>query len=273
MTLIPATILIVDDEALNRKLLEALLQPEGYVTVSVASGEEALALIAQRPPDLVLLDVRMPGMDGYQVATTLKANPATAHIPIIMVTAQVDRASRVVGLDAGAEEFLSKPVDRAELWLRVRNLLRLKAATDQLKADSAPYSELVQQARIAELERFRAAMDSAADGIVLVRHATMRYIDVNATACNLLGASREELLLADPAQTAGVASAQLKALFAELIAGPSTRRLIQSELRREDGATVTIESHWQGQRAGAEWVMVGVLRDISVRAHADRAIA
>lgn len=129
----PPTILIVDDEALNRKLLEALLLPEGYLTVSAASGEEALALIAERAPDLILLDVRMPGMDGYQVASTLKADPVTAGIPIIMVTAQADRAARVIGLDAGAEEYLTKPVDRVELWLRIRNLLRLTASSDHAK--------------------------------------------------------------------------------------------------------------------------------------------
>ncbi|MDR3388165.1 MAG: response regulator, partial [Rudaea sp.] len=132
----PATILIVDDEIQNRRLLEALLQPEGYATLSAANGEEALALIAQRAPDLVLLDVMMPGMNGFQVASAIKGNPATSNIPIIMVTASVDRNSRLTGLDSGAEDFLNKPVDRAELWLRVRNLLRLKAYGDFLQNHS-----------------------------------------------------------------------------------------------------------------------------------------
>jgi len=126
MTIPNATILIVDDQILNRTLLETLLRPEGYHTLSAASGEEALASIAQHAPDLILLDVMMPGMDGYQVAGRLKANPVTSDIPIIMVTAKVDRSDRLKGLNAGAEDFLTKPVDRAELWLRVRNLLRLK---------------------------------------------------------------------------------------------------------------------------------------------------
>ena len=128
-----ATILIVDDEIRNCRLLETLLRPEGYRTQIVAGGEEALAAIAQHAPDLILLDVRMPGMDGYQVARLLKANPDTSNIPIIMVSAQDDRDARMAGLDAGAEEFLTKPVDRAELWLRVRNLLRLKALSDRLQ--------------------------------------------------------------------------------------------------------------------------------------------
>ncbi len=129
MTSQTATILIVDDEPQNRKLLEALLRPEGYLTQSAANGEEALALIAERPPDLILLDVMMPGMDGFEVATRLKANPATASIPIIMVSAQDGRGARMIGLNSGAEEYLTKPVDRAELWLRVRNLLRLSGST------------------------------------------------------------------------------------------------------------------------------------------------
>jgi CheY-like chemotaxis protein len=125
-----ASILIVDDEPQNRRLLETLLAPEGYATRSVASGEEALASIAAQAPDLILLDVMMPGMDGYQVAGILKALATTSGIPIIMVTAHSDRAARLAGLNAGAEEFLSKPIDRAELWLRVRNLLRLKTTVD-----------------------------------------------------------------------------------------------------------------------------------------------
>lgn len=131
-----ATLLIVDDEPQVRKLLETLLQYEGYHTQSVASGEEALALVAQQPPDLILLDIMMPGMDGYEVAHQLKGDPATANIPIIMLSALSEPSARLSGLQTGAEEFISKPVERVELWLRVRNLLRLKTYGDQLKSHS-----------------------------------------------------------------------------------------------------------------------------------------
>ena len=147
-----ATILIVDDEAQNRKLLEALLHPQGYATVSAASGSEALALIARKAPDLILLDVMMPEMDGYAVATHLKADPATANIPIILVTALSDRTARITGLNAGAEEFLTKPVDRNELWLRVRNLLRLKEYADFLRNHNQLLERQVQE-RTADLRR------------------------------------------------------------------------------------------------------------------------
>ena len=118
-------VLIVDDERRNRDLMEVMLSAEGYSLLTATNGEEALAAVANEGADLVLLDVMMPGMDGYQVAAGIKANPATAHVPIIMLTALDDRNSRMHGLSAGAEEFLTKPVNRAELCLRVRNLLRL----------------------------------------------------------------------------------------------------------------------------------------------------
>ncbi len=145
-----ANILIVDDEIHNRKLFEVLLQPEGYLTRSAANGEDALASIAQSAPDLILLDVMMPGIDGYEVASRLKANPATANIPIIMVTAQIDSNARLNGLSAGAEEFLTKPVDRTELWLRVRNLLRLKTLSDFFQNQSGLLEHTVEK-RTAEL--------------------------------------------------------------------------------------------------------------------------
>ena len=128
----PASILIVDDERQSRRLLEALLRPEGYALRIVASGREALTAIAEDPPDLILLDFLMPGIDGRRVATLVKAAPATRNIPIIMLTALDHREARLMALDAGVEEFLTTPIDRAELWLRVRNLLRLKELGDLL---------------------------------------------------------------------------------------------------------------------------------------------
>ena len=126
----PAHVLIVDDECHNRDLLAVMLTAEGFALSTAASGEEALAMVARRPPDLVLLDVMMPRTNGYEVAATIKSDPATQHIPIIMVTALDDHADMMEALRAGAEGFLTRPVDRAELCVRVRNLLRLKMYGD-----------------------------------------------------------------------------------------------------------------------------------------------
>jgi putative two-component system response regulator len=142
---IAARVLIVDDEIRNVKLLDSLLRPEGYEIRHATSGEETLHLVARDKFDLILLDVMMPGMDGFAVAGKLKSDPVTKTIPIIMVTSLDDRASRIAALNMGAEEFLTKPVDRAELWVRVRNLLRLKRYNDLLENHSRVLEQQVQE--------------------------------------------------------------------------------------------------------------------------------
>ncbi len=262
------SILIVDDEALNRRLLAVLLQPEGYSTVSASSGEEALQAVTDHAPDLILLDIMMPGMDGYQVANILKANPATSNIPIIMVTAQMERSARLAGLDAGAEEFLTKPVDRTELWLRVRNLLRLKAFGD-LKNHSAMLEKQVQE-RTMDLQRFRTAMDATADAIMLISRASMLFVEVNATACSLLGYSRAEMFGIGPADLVPASRAELAIQYDAVIAGHASQALVQSELRCKDGSTVQVEEHRQALHADADWTIVTVVRDITERKEAEQ---
>jgi signal transduction histidine kinase len=148
---VPPRVLIVDDERRNAELLKVLLTPEGYTLLTATNGEDALGLLAAQKPDLILLDVMMPGMDGYEVATKIKQNPATNNIPIIMLTALDDRNARMLGLNAGAEDFLTKPVDRAELCVRVRNLLRLKAYGDKLRVAHAALALALKEASEAQL--------------------------------------------------------------------------------------------------------------------------
>lgn len=137
-----ARILIVDDQPANVKLLATYLKTEGYALVSAFDGEQALQAISEQPPDLVLLDVMMPGLNGYQVVERIKADPDTAHIPVVLVTALDSTLDRVRGLDAGADEFLSKPVNRTELQARVRSLLKLKQAQDALRHRGQILAEL-----------------------------------------------------------------------------------------------------------------------------------
>jgi PleD family two-component response regulator len=124
----PARILIVDDERPNRQLLEVMLAPEGFLLLTAASGEEALAIVARQPPDLMLIDVLMPRMDGYEVAARIKGDVATRNISIILISGLDDSSARMLGRSTGAEDFLTKPVDRAELCMRVRKALRPKAS-------------------------------------------------------------------------------------------------------------------------------------------------
>lgn len=121
-------VLIVDDRPENRRLLEALLAPRGYKTLLAENGPEAMVVAGRDRPDLILLDVRMPGMDGYAVTRALRLQVETRNIPIILVTAMDDHQSRILGMDAGANDFLTKPIDRAQLWSRVHNLIVTKTA-------------------------------------------------------------------------------------------------------------------------------------------------
>src|SRR5205085_4712733 len=128
-----ARVLVVDDIPSNIKLLEARLVAEYFDVVSASNGQDALAQIAEQEPDIVLLDVMMPGMDGFEVCRRIKGDPKTAHIPVVMVTALDQPSDRVAGLEAGADDFLTKPVDDAALFARVRSLVRLKMMTDELR--------------------------------------------------------------------------------------------------------------------------------------------
>jgi putative two-component system response regulator len=130
-----ARILVVDDTRENRTLLERLLTGHGYVVQTAEDGISALELIAQAPPDIILLDVQMPGLDGFEVCRRIKADPATRLTPVVLITGLSDRRSRIEGIEAGADDFVNKPFDSQELQARIRSLVRLKQYTDDL--DSA----------------------------------------------------------------------------------------------------------------------------------------
>ena len=138
---IPAKILVVDDTPRNVKLLADLLTVKGYSVVTAASGREGLASVDREQPDLVLLDVVMPEMSGYEVCRAIRAQPATAMLPVIMVTALDPGEERVKGIEAGADDFLTKPINQPELLARVRSLLRVKELYDKVQAQAVELSE------------------------------------------------------------------------------------------------------------------------------------
>ncbi|MCH8489075.1 MAG: PleD family two-component system response regulator [Oceanicaulis sp.] len=128
-----ARVLVVDDIQTNRRLLEARLSAEYFEVLQAADGHECLALARSHEPDIILLDVMMPDIDGFETCRRLKADPVTRHIPVVMITALDQRADRITGLEAGADDFLTKPVDDVALFARVRSLLRLKVVMDELR--------------------------------------------------------------------------------------------------------------------------------------------
>src|SRR5215212_8008624 len=137
-----ARILVVDDVAANVKLLEARLSAEYFSVMTATGGHEALAICERAECDIVLLDVMMPDMDGFEVCRTLKSNPVTQHIPVVMVTALDQASDRVKGLEAGADDFLTKPVSDVALIARVRSLVRLKMMTDELRMRAVTSKEI-----------------------------------------------------------------------------------------------------------------------------------
>jgi two-component system cell cycle response regulator len=137
-----ARVLVVDDVSANLKLLEARLSAEYFEVLTAASGPEAIEICERGNCDIILLDVMMPGMDGFEVACRLKANPATHHVPIVMVTALDQPSDRVRGLEAGADDFLTKPVNELALLARVKSLTRLKMVIDELRMRAVTSSEI-----------------------------------------------------------------------------------------------------------------------------------
>ncbi len=131
---IKGRVLVVDDEAYNRELLRDLLEAQGHTVTEAANSAEALALMAQTAPHAVLLDVMLPGLNGFEICRRWKADPATAAIPVLLVTALREREDRLQGIEAGANDFLTKPIDTREVVLRTRNAIYTKQLYDQVQA-------------------------------------------------------------------------------------------------------------------------------------------
>jgi len=152
------TVLVVDDLPQNVRLLDAVLSPRGYRVLTAGSGQEALDLLKKHEPDLVLLDIVMPGLDGYEVCRRIRDEPATEFLPVVMITASGDQ-EKLYAIEAGADDFVAKPFDRAELLARVRSLVRIKRYHDTIERQTAELSawnrELEERVRsqVEQLER------------------------------------------------------------------------------------------------------------------------
>lgn len=194
-----ARIVVVDDTPQNVRLLEAVLTTKGYEVVPTSSGEEALGEIASGRPDLVLLDIVMPGMDGYEVCRRLRADPATALLPVVMITASGEQ-EKVKAIEAGADDFIPKPFDHAELIARIRSLLRIKRYHDTIEEQAAELErwnheleqrvgeQVAELARIGRLKRFLAPqlvdlIVSSGDDSVLESHRR----EITVVFCDLRG--------------------------------------------------------------------------------------
>jgi len=196
-----ARILVVDDILPNVKLLEAKLSAEYFDVLTASDGPRAVEIAANETPDLILLDVMMPGMDGFEVCKRLRADPKTRHIPVVMVTALSDVSDRVRGLEAGADDFLSKPVNDVALFARVRSLVRLKMMMDELRlrqATSGSANMLEEESLGSESEadnaRILLAEDNQFSAGKLTEYLTAagHTVDQSSQIADALGQGREQ---------------------------------------------------------------------------------
>jgi len=267
-----ATILVVDDDEFNIKLLKKMLAIEGHAVRTAASGEEALASVAEQLPDLVLLDVMMPGLDGLEVARRLKADPRTRPIPIILITALEDDESRIKGLEAGAEEYLSKPVNRVELQMRVKNLLKLKEFADFLADHNRILEEQVQRrtASLNESEnKLRKITESAQDAIVMVDNSgNISFWNAAAEkifgypAHEALGKNLHQLLVPPKYREASHDGfARFRHSGEGAVVG-NTRELVALH---KNGEEFPIELSLSAVKIDEVWQGIGIVRDITER--------
>jgi len=277
----PARILIVDDERHNRLLMEVMLTPEGLFLQTASNGEEALAMIAQQPPDLILLDIMMPGMDGYEVASRIKGNSATKNIPVIMITALDDPKARIRGLTAGAEDFLTKPVDRVELCVRVRNLLRLKSYGDYFDKYSqmlegkvtSRTADLVERTRQAAVLAEQAALLDLAQDAIIVQDMQSRIQFWNHGAEVTYGWSSKEALGRNACELLRTGfSKPSEEIQAELLLTGKWEG--ESIHHKRDGTRLNVASRWALQRNafGAPDRILTLNNDITARKEAEAAL-
>ena len=246
----PAMILIVDDDATNVAVLQGVLESAGYQVVIANNGHEAIELLAQHPIDLILLDVIMPELDGFEVCRRVKASPIWGHIPIIIITALDEAEDYARAIDCGADDFMTKPFTFAVLLARVRGYLRAKHALDELR-----HSE----------ERYRRLVEFSPDAILV--HCDGNIVFANTASARLLGAAFPQelygraMMALIPSAAHDIAAAHLCQIQEQGSAVP----LLEEEVVRLDGQVVNVEAAsmpipYQDTLAG-----LVVLRDITER--------
>ena len=244
------SILVVDDEEKNIKLIKGMLMKENYNFHGCPNAEEALKFLQDHKPDLILLDILMPGIDGFELCRMLKKNVSTRIIPVVMVTALKEREDRKKALDAGAEDFLNKPLDQFELIARVKSLLRIKSYHDELinsyteitKKNEALVKEIAERKRTESSlrqseEKYRELVNHAPTGICEVDVQKARFISVNKVMCDYTGYTREGFLELKPLD---LFTKESKKLFMEtqqkVIQGEKVSEIAEYKIKCKNGS-------------------------------------
>ncbi len=283
------TILAVDDEPTSLALIKAVLVAEGYQVQSAKTGEQALALIATAPPELILLDIVMPGLDGFEVCRQLKAHEATSHIPLIFLSATTETEERVKGFRLGAVDFVAKPFQRQELLARVHAHLALtrmqaeikRQAADLREANSLLRSEIAVREKIASSlteseEKFRTLADSAQDAFVMLDDED-QIIFWNRAAAEMFGYNAEEITgkkfhehLKPERFRATSANGFSRFLVSDT--GLTTGKVTELILLKQDGTEFPVELSVAVVELRGKQVTVAVIRDITSRQRAQETL-
>ncbi|MGH2457458.1 MAG: response regulator [Chloroflexota bacterium] len=272
----PSRILVIDDNPQNVALIRAQLERAGYAVSAATSGRPGIDIALAQPPDLILLDIIMPGLDGYEVCARLKAADLTRAVPIVMLTSLSDRADKIHALEVGADDFLSKPVDRAELLARARSLIRMKHLYDELVRSG---DEVARQAELlaAEKSRVEAILYSMGDGVITT-DCERRLTLLNPAAERICGVDFEAVLGGEWADALGIRDATGHALGEHL--NPiqqvlrTGRQLEPCELTvwRPNGTPISISLAAAPVRrsGGATVGVVAVFRDVTRQREVER---
>jgi len=259
--LITGRVLIVDDQDANRLLLRDLLESQGHEVAEAVDGVEALQRVADAAPDVVLLDVGMPGIDGFEVCRRLKADPATATIPVLLVTALSQRDQRLLGIGAGANDYITKPIDKSDLSLRVRNAIRMR----QL------YVEIEEQYR--RLEKLELLRDSLVHMIVHDLRSPLAGIRAYLDLMKMDGEGKLEPEMAESIDEARKVAVDMTEMVSDLLdvsrleAGQMPLELSQLDLgalATEVAAMVGRASHRVSVRVEASAEQARIMGDASV---------
>ena len=263
------TILIVDDVPTNIQLAANILKGEGYSLAFAQSGEKALELVASAPLDLILLDIMMPGMDGFEVCRRLKADPAVREVPVLFLTAKTETESVVQGFEVGAQDYVTKPVKEAELLARVRTHLTLHRTHKAMRTMNRRLREEIQERRVAE-QRYRSMYENALQGMFQTTLAG-RMVSFNPAFARILGYE-------DPAELAAVEDVSRAFYDRPEDRDEMVERLerdgfvsdYELKVRRRDGASAWLVVNARLKRdEGEEPVVEGVAMDHTARKKAE----
>jgi PAS domain S-box-containing protein len=260
------SVLVVDDDVNAIQMLRITLASMVGQIKFATNGEAALRLMMEHTPDLVLLDVQMPGLDGFAVCEAMQADPVLCHVPVALITRFADAESETRGLEAGATEFIAKPYQPAVLKARIRNLLRIKQENDAALRALSEHWQRLGDARVSDIV-------AAASDAVMTIDAVGCIALINTSACTLFGASAESVLGREAAMVLPGAGALLEILTGFEIngSGPHLSALpTRLELQRADGATFLVEPTVSRIGDAADQITTVLLRDVTERVRAEQ---